>query len=216
GGRGVYALDITDPTSFSASNVLWEFDSDMTIPSTDNCQSIMGSSADSIGCRATDLGYTVSQPNIGRLHNGEWAVLVPNGYFPDCGTPDTPTNDTTRCQAIAAQAPKDGAGNPYSALFVMDAETGDMIAELKTPTVAGVTSFGLSTPVMGDYDNDQVDDVAFAGDVEGNLWRFDLQAASATGWTVSLVYKAPVQGAQSITTMPRLFPDPGTNRFMVV
>src|SRR6185437_1747298 len=183
GGRGVYALDITDPTSFSASNVLWEFDSDMTIPSTDNCQSIMGSSADSIGCRATDLGYTVSQPNIGRLHNGEWAVLVPNGYFPDCGTPDTPTNDATNCKAIAAQAPKDASGNPYSALFVLDAQTGSVIAELKTPTnVTGVSSFGLAMPVMGDYDNDQVDDVAFAGDVQGNLWRFDMQDDSPAKW----------------------------------
>jgi type IV pilus assembly protein PilY1 len=222
GGRGVYALDITDPTSFSESDVLWEFDSDMTIPSTDDCQSIMGSSADATGCRATDLGYTVSQPNIGRLHNGKWAVLVSNGYFPDCGTPDTPTNDSTNCKAIAAQAPTDASGIPYSALFVLDAQTGSVIAELKTPTdIPGVTSFGLSTPVMGDYDSDQVDDVAFAGDVQGNLWRFDLSDASPANWKVTLVYKGLAdasgnQGLQSITTMPRLFPDPATNRFMVV
>lgn len=225
GGRGVYALDITDPTSFSASDVLWEFDSDMTIPTgggAGDCVSIVGA-AQSGTCNASDLGYTVSHPNIGRLAlspasgvNGTWVVLVPNGYFPDCGTPDTPTNDTAKCQAIAAQAPKDGSGNPYSALFVLNAETGSVIAELKTPDIAGVTSFGLSTPVMGDYDNNQVDDVAFAGDVQGNLWRFDLQSSSATGWKVTLVYQAPVQGAQPITTMPRLFPDPATNRFMVV
>jgi len=222
GGRGVYALNITDPTTFSASDVLWEFDSDMTIPSTDDCKSIIGASVDTIGCRASDLGYTVAQPNIGRLHNGKWAVLVSNGYFPDCGTPDTPTNDTTKCQAIAAQAPKDGSGKPYSALFVLDAQTGQVIAELKTPTdISGVTSFGLATPVIGDYDNDQVDDVAFAGDVQGNLWRFDLQDSSPANWKVTLVYKGLAdasgnQGLQSITTMPRLFPDPNTNRFMVV
>lgn len=224
GGRGVYALDVTDPTSFSGSNVLWEFDSDMTIPSggSDDCVSIMGSSADSIGCRATDLGYTVSQPNIGRLHDGKWAVLVSNGYFPDCSTADTPTNDSTNCKAIAAQAPKDASGNPYSALFVLDAQTGSVIAELKTPTdITGVSSFGLATPVMGDYDNDQVDDVAFAGDVQGNLWRFDMADASPANWTVTLVYQGIAdasgnQGLQPITTMPRLFPDPATNRFMVV
>ena len=224
GGRGVYALDITDPTTFSESDVLWEFDSDMTIPSggAGDCVSIVGTSQSGT-CSASDLGYTVSHPNIGRLAlspssgiNGTWVVLVPNGYFPDCGTPDTPTNDTTKCQTIAAQAPKNGSGNPYSALFVLNAETGKVIAELKTPDIAGVTSFGLSTPVMGDYDNNQVDDVAFAGDVQGNLWRFDLQGSSASSWKVTLVYQAPVQGAQPITTMPRLFPDPATNRFMVV
>lgn len=221
GGRGVYALDITDPTSFSASSVLWEFDSDETPDA--NCKSVQGTTSETtIGCRATDLGYTVSKPNIGRLHNGKWAVLVSNGYFPDCTTPDTPTNDTTNCQAIAAQAPKDSTGKPYSALFVLDAQTGKMIAELKTPTdIAGVTSFGLATPVLGDYDNDQVDDVAFAGDVQGNLWRFDLNSSDPSQWTVTLAYKglanaSGVQGQQPITTMPRLFADPATNRFMVV
>lgn len=221
GGRGVYALDITQaPTT--QPTVLWEFDSDIPIPSSDNCQSIQGSQADSIGCRATDLGFTVSQPNIGRLANGKWVVIVPNGYFPDCSKPDIPTADKTSCQAIAAQAPKDSAGNPYSALFVLDAETGKPIAELKTPTdIPGVTSFGLATPVMGDYQNDQIDDVAFAGDLQGNLWRFDLSSSSPSGWSVTLVYKGIAdsngnQGLQPITTMPRLFPDPSTNRFMVV
>jgi len=216
GGRGVYALNITDPdpATFSASDVLWEFDSDMTMSS--GCHPSYGS------CRSTDLGYTVSQPNIGRIAYGnKWVVLVPNGYFPDCSKPDMPTADQSSCLAIAAQAPKDSAGNPYSALFVLDAQTGNVIAELKTPSISGVTSFGLATPVMGDYNNDQIDDVAFAGDMQGNLWRFDLQSTTVSSWTVTLVYKGLAdasgnQGLQPITTMPRLFPDPATNRFMVV
>lgn len=213
GGRGVYALDITNPASFSRSDVLWEFDSDS---STAGCISIVGVSV-SGSCAASDLGFTLSQPNIGRLnYNDKWVVLVPNGYFPDCTTPDIPTATIAACQAIAAQAPGYAAGAPYSALFVLDAQTGSVIAELKTPTIAGVTSFGLATPVMGDYVGNQVDAVAFAGDVEGNLWRFDLSETSPSSWSVTLVYKAPVQGAQPITTMPRLFPDPTTNRFMVV
>ena len=220
GGRGVYALDITnpDPTDadaskrFSKSNVLWEFDSDMAIAGT--CVASYGS------CKGTDLGYTVSQPNIGRLSNGQWVVLVPNGYFPDCKTPDYPTADTPSCDVIAAQAPKDSGGKPYSALFVLDAETGKVIAELKTPSVSGVTSFGLAKPVLGDYNSDQVDDVAFAGDVQGNLWRFDLSDTDPAKWAVTLTYKGTSksgqQGVQPITTMPRLFPDPATNRFIVL
>lgn len=223
GGRGVYALDITDPTSFSASTVLWEFDSDMTAASVGPaCVASYGS------CTPSDLGYTLSQPNIGRLANGKWVVIVPNGYFPDCTTPDIPTGNIAACQAVAAQAPGYAAGTPYSALFVMDAETGKMLAELKTPTSIGgvpIKSFGLATPVLGDYNGDQVDDVAFAGDALGNLWRFDLSDPSASNWTVTLVYKGgtaydPASGTsnvvQPITSMPRLFPDPTTNRFMVV
>ncbi len=213
GGRGVYGLDITDPSSFSATNVLWEFDADMAV---------VGCVTNDGTCKGTDLGYTAAQPNVGRLSNGKWVVLVPNGYFPDCGTPDYPTADTASCNAIAAQAPKDASGNPYSALFVLNAQTGKVIAELKTPTNLGVTSFGLSKPVMGDYNSDQVDDVAFAGDVQGNLWRFDMSDTDPTKWTVTLVYKGNFdatnthQGMQPITTMPRLFPDPTTNRFLVL
>jgi type IV pilus assembly protein PilY1 len=212
GGRGVYALDITDPTSFSAADVLWEFDSDMTM--SQGCVASYGT------CKSSDLGYTISQPNIGRLANGRWVVLVPNGYFPDCSTPDIPTATVDECKAIAAEAPTHD-GKPYSALFVVDAQTGKVIAELKTPTdLQGVTSFGLATPVLGDYGGGQVDQVAFAGDVEGNLWRFNLSSADPKDWSVTLAYKGVSinghQGVQPITTMPRLFPDPATNHFMVV
>lgn len=219
GGRGVFALDVTDPASFSASKVLWEFDSDMKVST--GCVSNSGS------CLSSDLGYTTSTPYIGRLKNGKWVVLVSSGYFPDCTQPDVPTNEPEfgskpLCEAIANQAPKDGSGKPYSALFVLDAETGAMIAELKTPTnLSGVSSHGLGPVVLGDYESDQIDDVAFAGDLMGNLWRFDLTDASPSNWKVTLAYQGITgvggkQGVQPITSQPRLFPDPWSSRFMVV
>nr|MDJ0806326.1 PilC/PilY family type IV pilus protein [Gammaproteobacteria bacterium] len=63
GGQGLYALDVTDPSSFdtetnAAANVLWEFDD----------------SDDA------DLGYTFSQPNIVKLQGGAWAAVFGNGY----------------------------------------------------------------------------------------------------------------------------------------
>jgi type IV pilus assembly protein PilY1 len=196
GGRGVYALDITNPTTVTeataSSTVLWEFDADQ--PST-----TAGNPA--------NLGYTYGQPNIGRLANGEWVVLVPGGYFPDCSQSDKPAN----CQTIAA------ATNGYSSLFVLDARTGALIRELKTlTTISGVTSYGLTSPVLGDYNHDQIDDVAFAGDLAGNLWRFDLTDPSPANWTVTLAFQPQTQGAQPITVMPRLFSDSSTNRFIVV
>ncbi len=228
GGRGVYALDVTNPSSFTQANVLWEFDSDMAVPSA--CVSIVGTSA-SGNCKATDLGYTIPQPNIGRLNDGSWVVLVSSGYFPDCGTPDIPTapnlppTNPNSCAAIAAQAPNTDPGKvdgkPYSALFVLDAQTGTLLAELKTPDLPGVTSFGLATPVLGSLSGNNVDNVAYAGDVEGNLWKFTLGGSGPSDWTVSLVYQAAapqagIPAAQPITTMPRLFPDPVSNGFMVV
>jgi len=200
GGRGVYALDITDPTSvsekFPERTVLWEFDAAMP----------GGEAENGVTYNPADLGYTYGQPAIARLANGRWAVLVPNGYFADCSKPAKPA----RCEEAAGTPPS------YSALFVLDAQTGAMMAELKTPSIGGITSYGLSTPVLGDYDNDQIDDVAFAGDLAGNLWRFDLTASNPSAWKVNLAYRPAQQGAQPITVMPRLFPDPITNRFMVV
>ncbi len=58
GGRTVFALDISDPENFSASDVLWEF----TDP---------------------DLGRGVDSPQVVRLPSGEWAAVFGNGYNSD-------------------------------------------------------------------------------------------------------------------------------------
>lgn len=64
GGRGLYALDVTDPNAYTESTtqaqqvVLWEFDQ------TDDA----------------DLGYTFSAPTIAMMNNGKWAAIFGNGY----------------------------------------------------------------------------------------------------------------------------------------
>ena len=56
GGRTVFALDITEPGSFSpADDVLWEF-------------------------QHANLGYGVTDPQISRLTNGTWVAIFGNGY----------------------------------------------------------------------------------------------------------------------------------------
>jgi len=188
GGRGVYALDVThadasDSGTGPASKVLWEFSH---VSSTDT--------------ESANLGYTFGRPNIGRLANGKWVVLIPSGYFPD-------------------ESAEPAASNGFSSLFVLDARTGMVLRELRTPaSVAGVgiVSDGLTTPVLGDYEGDQVDDVAFAGDLQGNVWRFDLSDESPSNWKVDLLFKPAAAGERPVTVMPRLFPDPATRHFMVV
>lgn len=62
GGQGIYALDVTDPSSFSEANaariVLWEFDDEDD----------------------ADLGYTYGSPSIAKMHNGKWVAVFGNGY----------------------------------------------------------------------------------------------------------------------------------------
>lgn len=69
GGRGFYALDVTDPTT---PLFLWEF----TYTQTTDHTLIMDD----------DLGYSFAEPKIGKLPkvapavNGEWKVFLPSGY----------------------------------------------------------------------------------------------------------------------------------------
>ena len=62
GGRGVFALDITDPSTFSEANAdamsLWEFNSS----------------------NDADLGLTYGAPAIFKLNNGQWGAIFGNGY----------------------------------------------------------------------------------------------------------------------------------------
>ncbi len=192
GGRGVYALDITDASASEGApnaKVLWEFNNTST--------------------GGANLGYTFGRPNISRLANGQWVVVVPSGYMPT-------TNPAVNCTA----SPTDAACIKYSSLFVLDAQTGALIKEIQTPTsVSGVTgtveSYGLSTPVMGDYTGDQIDDVAFAGDLQGNIWRFDLTGTAST-WKAELFFRSSDPGDRPVTVMPRLFADPIGGGMVVV
>ncbi len=61
GGRGYYALDITDPT---APALLWEFTTTAGIGHTQD----------------DNLGYTYGPPVITRKADGTWVVLVTSGY----------------------------------------------------------------------------------------------------------------------------------------
>ncbi len=92
-----------------------------------------------------DLGFTFPEPIITKLHNGRWGVILANGY-----------NST----------------NDRAALFILDAVDGTVTRKMTVGT-AGVIN-GLSSPRAVDINGDLVTDYVYAGDLAGNLWRFDL------------------------------------------
>lgn len=55
GGKSVFALDVTDPSSMTASKVMWEFSH-------------------------PDMGYTMGQPALVALPNEKFGVIVSSGY----------------------------------------------------------------------------------------------------------------------------------------
>ena len=67
GGKGFYALDITNPT---APKALWEFGYSATC---------YDGSAATAGADC-NMGYSYGNPSIAKLSNGTWAVFVTSGY----------------------------------------------------------------------------------------------------------------------------------------
>jgi len=133
GGKGIYALNVTDPAGFDTDDVMWEF----------------------TAVDDSDLGDSMPQPTIARLSGGKWVAIVANGYNSAAG---------------------------LAKLFVLDLKTGAKLAEIST----GVGSDnGLSSPSPVDVDGDRITDYVYAGDLKGNLWKFDLTSTTASNWKVS-------------------------------
>ncbi|WP_296178865.1 pilus assembly protein [Pseudomonas sp. UBA1879] len=152
----------------------------------------------------TDLGYTYSTPYISKLHTGDWGVIFGSGY---------------------------NGNNGNASLFILNAETGASIAKLTTPASNPKVDNGLSSPVILDANSDGIADYAYAGDLLGNLWRFDLikpgsltDPAVASNYKVSFAGKplftasAPTAGAaaQSITAPPVVWPHPSGTGTLII
>lgn len=130
-----------------------------------------------------DLGYTLPQSSIGRMYDGRFAAIVANGY-------DSP--------------------NGKAVLFVIDIQTGSVLKKIDTGTTGGGN--GLSTPITVDSDNDRIVDYIYAGDLKGNLWKFDVTSSDPTQWGVAyggsplFVAKdnATTPATQPITSKPQV------------
>jgi len=151
GGRAVFALDVTNPAAFGTASALWEFTNTTKADGTPNTSTFPGTPNPDGG----DLGYTLAQPVIARMHDGHWRVIVANGY---------------------------NSGSGSAVLFILDAETGAVIQKIDTLATGGN---GLSSPVAADTDGDHIIDAIYAGDLKGNLWKFDVSSATPTSWVVA-------------------------------
>lgn len=184
GGKGYYILDITNPTGFTPANA-------SAIVKYDNT-----------GGADADIGYIFSPPvieegapekssQIVKMNNGKWAVVMGNGY-----------NSSNE--------------RPVLVIHYLDGTTPLKI----TPTCASSCpdfigdGNGLSSPRLLDLNSNGTVDVAYAGDLKGNLWKFDLSSATPSAWSVAysnkpyLVAKSPSNIRQPITTAPYALPHP--------
>ena len=156
GGRSVFALDVTNPSSFAASNVLWE------INQRTSYRSGTDAADPQYGAR---LGYTIGQAVVAKLNNGEWAAIFGNGY---CSAEQLPTE----CSREAS-------------LYIVRMSDGALIKRIDTGVGGADTPNGLGTPTLYDTNGDEVYDAVYAADMRGNVWKFDLGAGDAGSWKIA-------------------------------
>jgi type IV pilus assembly protein PilY1 len=122
-----------------------------------------------------DLGKVMGSSYIGSvkwgLNGGKWVALVPNGYQ---------------------------STNNHAVLLVIDIQTGQTLRKIDTCNLNNGTPFGGAaqggrcnatalnglasvTPIFDSHRNIVG---AYAGDYQGNLWKFDLSSGTAANWRI--------------------------------
>ncbi len=161
GGRGYYALDVTDPDN---PTFLWKITNSTT--------------------GFSNLGYSFAQPRVGLVnYDGTGAkpvVMFSGGYDKQKDT--TSTSGDTMGNAIYMVDAKTGA-------LVWKAEKGASNANVSTTEYnhKNLIDSIPSTLTTIDTVGDGVMDRAYVGDTGGRVWRVDFSGNDRTKWYVKLL-----------------------------
>jgi Tfp pilus tip-associated adhesin PilY1 len=150
-----------------------------------------------------DMGFSFSKPLVVKTNSARedetWGVVFGNGY------------DSVIGNAV---------------LYVLNPKTGDIIKKIvaNNPTVD--SGNGLSSPIAVDVNADDKVDFVYAGDLKGNLWKFDLTSNDVFDWAVAYsdgiydqaLFQAtgPDGTQQPITTKPEVMMHPEGQGLMVL
>lgn len=113
----------------------------------------------------SDMGYSIPQPTLSLVSgNNTWSAIITNGY-----------NSTSN----------------QAKLILLDLANGSAIKTIST-TNEGDSTYpnGLSTPIPVDINNDRKVDYIYAGDLRGNLWRFNVTDSDTANWTAKKIFTA--------------------------
>ncbi|HSX59192.1 MAG TPA: PilC/PilY family type IV pilus protein, partial [Tahibacter sp.] len=98
-----------------------------------------------------DMGQLAERPQIALLADGNWAAVFGNGY---------------------------NGGSQRAMLYVRDLASGNAIAKIDTGVGSVDDPNGMSGVAAIDTDGDRVADTVYAGDYQGNLWKFAFVSGS--------------------------------------
>lgn len=152
GGRAVFALDVTTPSTLTESNA-------------SSIYKWMFSSSDD-----SDLGYVMGDQQLHpvsnqavpvvRMNNDKYAVLVPNGLGSTAG----------RAYLFVLFVSGSSSGT-WTA--------GTDYVKIPTDTLGGNGLMGVN---WADTNNDGKADIIYGTDIQGRLWKFDVSSTTPSNW----------------------------------
>ena len=190
GGPLFYAIDATDPSAGSEAAAAAKILWEFKLP-------------------GSQVSY--GRPIIAKTYADGWVVIIASGY-----------NNTDASVACPALAPNCFNGKGH--LYFLKVSDGSLIRSLTTTGAdtgnaanpSGLTQIGGWTK---DYANQFVEQI-YGGDLNGNVWRWDVHDPVTTNWTVDLFAQLsePVYGAQPVTTEPEIAVDlnNGVDRYVFI
>lgn len=212
GAPGFFALDVTDTGKINPATGALIDSGDM---SESNASTIFRWQFTAADDTSGDLGYNIEQANtasrftgqaasVAKMNNGKFAVMFGNGV-------NSP-NNSSALYILFVDGPSStgwstaGAGASYVKLTAVDSADNTSLPN------------GLSQPTWVDKTGDGIADAIYAGDLRGNLWKFDVSSNNIANWKVAYsvavgdtkpLYKAAlvdtggISRPQPITTAPQ-------------
>jgi type IV pilus assembly protein PilY1 len=135
-----------------------------------------------------DLQESATEQDVGRMVMWEYPVCPDGANDPDMGF------SVGQGYVVNAHAPHGkhrpvaifgngyGSDSGRAVLYIVDALSGELLRKIDTGAGDGN---GLSTPALVDANLDRRVDYVYAGDLKGNLWKFDLTAHEPHRWGVA-------------------------------
>lgn len=110
------------------------------------------------GAHASKMGFIFGPAVVAPFADGHFYAVFSNGY------------SSTDNQA---------------GLFLVRVDNPSIYYYLDTKYGSSTAKNGLSTPKLVDLNNDRIIDAIYAGDMQGNLWKFDVSSTVASNWRIT-------------------------------
>ncbi len=159
GGKGIYVLDVTDPSVL-----------DRTKPGFSEASAATAVVKNDTVISSDLLGYTYARPQIARMaapsatDGTHWAAVIGNGYNSKTGDASIYIVYLDGKKNILFSTKTDPKTKGFAGS--VDCKNGG--------TFGGYPCNGMSTPRLADTNGDGIIDRIYAGDLLGNVWVFDV------------------------------------------